>query len=462
MARLHLSPEVMLRLVSGPSPAAETFGALYHLSHCRPCRKRLVESFPEAGSALLERYALEEPSRPPLEELAREVGLEGGWLAGDLRGLEAELLEVAGEYFEEIAAAPGLWLELAPLSETERSRALERPRFQRLGLAHYLLSLARQEWHSDPRRAQHLSELALEVTGCAHSADYVAGVREGLQVRAKAYRGNSLRLQGDLRRAQAEISQAAISLESENSAVVLTADVLRLQAALARDQRDFDSALLAAERAKEIYVEESRPRMAFWMGVVHAAILGEQAKAEEAITELTTLLESAPEQLQHTEPWWIAQQHLCTTMVETRRLWEARQKLLELKHQALFQRRPLMKARLGWIEALLNGAEGNFRAAQAHLEEVQEVFVSRGMPYDAALVCLDLAEIYLREGQPHEARSLASTLEFLFRSRGIEREALASVKVVVEALKKETATATNLQACRQSLHVYRRRGGEPS
>ncbi|MEA2600955.1 MAG: hypothetical protein QOF89_1947 [Acidobacteriota bacterium] len=63
------------------------------------------------------------------------------------------------------------------------------------------------------------------------------------------------------------------------------------------------------------------------------------------------------------------------------------------------------------------------------------------MPYDCALVSLDLAVLYLEEGRSGEVRNLAGDMAWIFKEQGIHREALAALRLFCLAVEQEAATA---------------------
>jgi hypothetical protein len=73
---------------------------------------------------------------------------------------------------------------------------------------------------------------------------------------------------------------------------------------------------------------------------------------------------------------------------------------------------------------------------------VRRELTSRPIPYDAALSSLELAVLYLEEGRTGEVKTVALEMGEIFKSQGIAREALASLKLFFEAAQKETATVT--------------------
>ena len=122
--------------------------------------------------------------------------------------------------------------------------------------------------------------------------------------------------------------------------------------------------------------------------------------------------------------------------------------------------------KLVWLEALVAAGQGRYAEATASLERVQSDFTSRQLPYDAALSSLDLASLWLSQGQTARARALAKGMAWIFTAKGIDREALAALKLFCEAAGRDAASAelarqvrADIEAVRQSAQNRRPEAG---
>lgn len=68
-------------------------------------------------------------------------------------------------------------------------------------------------------------------------------------------------------------------------------------------------------------------------------------------------------------------------------------------------------------------------------------FAELEIPYDTALVCLELAVFYLQQDRTGEVKELARDMVKIFRAQKVDREALAAVLLFRDAAEKERATA---------------------
>jgi tetratricopeptide (TPR) repeat protein len=98
--------------------------------------------------------------------------------------------------------------------------------------------------------------------------------------------------------------------------------------------------------------------------------------------------------------------------------------------------------RVLWLDARVALGQGRVAEALAGLEQVRNDFTTHGLPFEAALSSLDLAVIWLEQGRSAEVRELAVGMGWIFKTKGIDREALAALALFCEAAKQETATVS--------------------
>ena len=94
-----------------------------------------------------------------------------------------------------------------------------------------------------------------------------------------------------------------------------------------------------------------------------------------------------------------------------------------------------------WLEGRIAAGEGRSEEARSWLERARRGFAARGMSYDVALALLEEAALLLEEGKTAEARTLAGKLTEVFNGKGVQREALAALRLFHEAAEREEATA---------------------
>jgi hypothetical protein len=111
--------------------------------------------------------------------------------------------------------------------------------------------------------------------------------------------------------------------------------------------------------------------------------------------------------------------------------------------------RPLYRAAAGdawtrnrrlWVLGRIACGLGRPRPAERLFRAAREGFLAEGIPYDTALVSLDLALLFAGEGRSGELSRLAVEMMPIFASRQIHREALAALSFLKAAVESERAS----------------------
>ena len=105
----------------------------------------------------------------------------------------------------------------------------------------------------------------------------------------------------------------------------------------------------------------------------------------------------------------------------------------------------------GFMQARVDLGMGRLAAAEAGFAAARDRLLALDRDYDAILACLYLADALLAAGKSAELGRLAAELVPLFRARGVERETLASIRLLAEAAEAETLTAALLARLRRRL-----------
>jgi hypothetical protein len=114
---------------------------------------------------------------------------------------------------------------------------------------------------------------------------------------------------------------------------------------------------------------------------------------------------------------------------------------LFLKARSLYPRFPeaVTQNRRTWVAGKIARGLGQDREAEELLLEARRSFLAEDVPYEVALVSLDLAAIYAQQGRTDELKRLAAEMMPVFSSRQIHREALAALLYWTQAVETETA-----------------------
>ncbi len=391
---------------------------LWHVVECEPCRERLSQ-LPRPEPA--ER---EEPEEPSYEK-AFETAL--GRLHEQARVLQRERKE-----------ALGLFVELRERRSESAEIVQQDTRFHTWAVFELLIDRSGETGAQDPEAGEELARLALLVADRLDPVHYPAVLIEDLRARAWGYLGNARRVASDLGGAEEAMDTAREHLERGTGEPIEQAIHLDLKASLRRGQRRFEEALELVDQAVAIFLENGARHRA-GRSLVNRSLVhnyfGQNEGANEALRKAIGLID--PER----EPRLLlcARHNLTGYTAETGRFQEA----LELYHETRPLYRDFVDAwtqnRRKWLKGKIDHGLGRLAAAESLFRAARDGFMTEGIPYDTALVSLDLARLYAEQGRTAELKSLAGELVPLFASRHIHREALAALALLRQALATETA-----------------------
>jgi tetratricopeptide (TPR) repeat protein len=394
MTDRHPDRKALEQFLNGVLPQGESRILQRHLFLCPTCEERMIALLPGP------------PSRP--------VNASEGYRGLVQRLLKGHRPEIAAQRRRLAAArlsAPDLWRELEGHPH-ERRRALvwEDARFQSWGLFELLIERSRQATLADPRRAEDLLRLALDVAEQFQPEEHGPGSSEAAKARTWAW------------------------LDPLDEALLL-----ELKAPLRRAQHRFDESLELLEDAIAIYREVNEPHLQGRALLVKGLALrykGDLKGAADCFRTSLFLLDG----LREPRLLVTGQYNLIGCLQDAGRNSEAAALIPDAKKmiEQAGVRADLM--RLRWLEGRVLASLGRLAEAEEALAEVREAFIEDGAAFDAALVSLDLATVYLRQDRAVETRLLAEEILHIFQSREIYQEALASLIVFQKAVEKEQLT----------------------
>jgi tetratricopeptide (TPR) repeat protein len=351
--------------------------------------------------------------------------------------------------------AARLWEILVPHPAPKRKAIAAASRFARWALAERLCAESVRVAPHDPGEALSLARLGV------HLARRVRGprpFRNRLEAYCRAHVGNALRVGNDFDGADGEFARAGelwTPPEPGEPSPLDEARLLDLEASLRRDQRKFPEALRLIDRALEITVGDG---LETGRRLLKKAVVFEHAGDSEAAIE--TIREALPLVDLGGEPRnpCVARFNLAVNLLFLDRVAEAQALIPAVRALAMAQSLDLDLLRVDWLEGRLAGANGRRGEAIARIGGVIARFAERKMHYDAALAILDLAALLLEEKRGQEAAARVAVAVPIFRAWGIEREGLASLRLFLDAIEQQEATAALARAAALS---WRRFGGEP-
>lgn len=391
---------------------------LRHVAECEPCRERL-RHLPRVARR-------DEPGGRPSYDCA---------FADASRRLRDEAVSIRRERKE----ALGLFVELMERRDELPDLLAQDSRFHTWGVFELLVDRSGETGAQDPTHTEELARLALLLSDRLDTARYRTELIEDLRARAWAYFGNARRVASDLQGADEALATARKHLEKGTGEPIEQAIHLDLEASLRRGQRNFERALQLLDEAVTIFLGNGARHRAGRSIVKISVVHYHAGENEEAISALARAIELIdPER----EPRLLlcARHNLTGYIAEAGRYQEA----LELYHGTRPLYRDFVDAwtqnRRKWLKGKIDHGLGRTTAAEALFRAARDGFLAEGIPYDTALVSLDLAQLYAEQGRTAELKRLAEEMVPIFASRHIHREALAALAYFRQAVEAETAT----------------------
>ncbi|HWM94871.1 MAG TPA: tetratricopeptide repeat protein [Thermoanaerobaculia bacterium] len=395
---------------------------LDHLTHCESCRRRVQE--------LRARQTRSE--RVPgwsVDPYAEVVGRSQPEVDAHSRALARER-----------AQAPALFVELNGYPMTQRDLIVRNdPRFRTWGLFELLVERSLEMAVRDSGYAEELGLLALRLSDQLDPLVYDARLIEDYRGRAWAHIGNARRVRSDLRGAEEAFEKADTCLRKGTQESVERAIFLDFKASLRRGQRNFDDAARLLRRAISIFLQHGHRHRAGRSLVNLSTVHHYAGRPEEGIPLLHQALELIDSE-QEPRLLLCARHNLIDYLASAGRFLEAQ--ILYRETRPLYRDFPDAWAqnRRKWVRGRVSRGLGQSRMAESLFQDALDGFVKEGIPYDTALVSLELASLYAEQGRTGDLKRLAREMLPLFSSLQIHREALAALAFLKQAIEAEQAS----------------------
>lgn len=400
-----------------------------HLSRCATCRRRFVG---------LTRHRSGPLARKMADVLHwRETPDDYGPV---LQEHEHSLREREQSMAKEREEAPGLFVELTNYPVEQRDLILKNSlRFHTWGVFELVIERIFETGIRNPAYAEELGGLALQLSELLNPVDYGAEVICDLRARAWAYMGNARRIRSDLRGAEEALQRAYVEIEKGTHDPLERAILLDLEASLRKDQRLFAEAYKLLRRAVSIFLQTEQRHRAGRSLVKLATVQHTAGNLAEAIPLLYQALGLIdPEQ----EPRLLlcARHNLIDDLAELGRFLEAQR--LYRDTRALYRNFPdaWTQNRRKWVKGKIARGLGQADQAESLFLAARDGFINEGIPYDTALVSLELATLYAEQRRTADLKRLAEEMVPIFSSLHIHREALAALAYLKQAAEAERAT----------------------
>jgi tetratricopeptide (TPR) repeat protein len=300
-------------------------------------------------------------------------------------------------------------------------------RFSTPGVIRSLIDRSHAVRYQDSDDALHFAHLAQIAAEACSSEKTGSEMRlADLRTRAWGQYGNALRLCGQPRDAEEAFATARENRRQGTGDPMLRAWLLERMTPLVIFQGRFGDAMEMCEEAGLIYQELGESHLlasTMIQKAIAALYSGEAEQAVRALNQAIPLIddEADPHLL------FAACHNLICCYIDLDRPDQA----LTLYNEAreLYQefKDPLLLLRATWQEGRLLRDLGHLRAAEIALLRARKGYQDRALPYEMALVLLDLAAVYVKLGLVEEVKRTVLTTVPIFHALRVKLETLAAL-----------------------------------
>jgi tetratricopeptide (TPR) repeat protein len=313
---------------------------------------------------------------------------------------------------------------------------------------------------SDPAAMLRLAELAAQAAEKLDVEVYGAENAADCQARSWAEVANAHRIIGDLPEADRMMTRAVDCRSRGTGDARLLARLSDLAASIACAQRRFDQAFRLLDIAYSIYIKLGDRHAAGVVLITRGLYSGYTGDPLEGIRFLVHGLNTM-DRGRDPKLAFLALHNIALLRVELGEYEEARRSLRLMKPLYVQFNDEIVNIKLRWIEGQIATGLGELAEAEEAFAEARDRFDQIGLGYRAALVSLDLVSVWLQQGRTGEIRQLVGELLVTFRAVGVEREALAGILLLRDAVECEQATLELLHLIAHSLGKLDGRSAPP-
>jgi tetratricopeptide (TPR) repeat protein len=314
------------------------------------------------------------------------------------------------------------------------------PRFRTWGFVELLVVRSLEAAIQDTEQAEELGRLALTASSLLDPRFYGAEPIEDLRARAWGHIANARRVRSDLDGAERAFASSKERLRRGTQDPFTIAILLDLEGSLRRDQRQLGEAARLFAKAAGIFLGQGDPHRCGRSLLKLSTVQYFAGDLEEAMITLRRSLERLdlerePRLRLH------AGHNLADYLTLAERFEEALAVYRETRSLYREFPEPWVQNRRKWVRARILRGLGKPRLAESLLLAVRDGFLAEGVPFDTALVSLEIAALYAEQGRSGELKKLAGEMLPVFSSLRIHREALAALSFLLQAIQSESASA---------------------
>jgi tetratricopeptide (TPR) repeat protein len=296
------------------------------------------------------------------------------------------LLTREGEALHERQLADSYWRTLLRRTPAQRLMLVEdAPEYRNWALCERVCLASIEAAPNHPREALALAELAVHI---AKLSPGEAATRRNLEGYALAHLSNAWRVCNNLQAMETTLARALKLWEEGDPGLLNPAVVPWIEAAVRKDQRKLKEALRKIDEALRLDSGELRGKILFTKYCILDA-------AGDLELSTATLYEAAPLIDRKKEPRLALslEHNLSWDLCRLGRASEAAPRLGKVRQLAEQLGEKLDLTRVVWLGGLVDAGLGRLERAEAAFRQVRRDVEACGLPYDYALVSLDLSDM---------------------------------------------------------------------
>lgn len=338
---------------------------------------------------------------------------------------------------------------------SERQMALvEELRLKSPTLFHLLRRKSHRVSTSDPARGVQLAQLSLRSVDNLGRSFHDNTLLASLRTSGWAWLAHA-QITHDPAGAEESLGEAERCFKRSNGSPELRGDIAFARGQLRREQRRLAEAAELLEEARSAYQQCGLDELSTEALVALASVQHEEGHAATAVPLLQEALETIDDHTDGTVKLSLFL-NLIAAHVETGQHTEGAEILPRARQLSLAYGTSQHRIRLRWLEGVICRHLGRFGEAESALLEARDAYSEIGDSVNAALVCLDLAELYSKEGRLTELTRLSSAMTPLFGNLEQHGDALASLQHFHRAAEEQSVTRVVLEEAREALNLTRR------
>jgi tetratricopeptide (TPR) repeat protein len=349
------------------------------------------------------------------------------------------------------------WLEDYLLGG-RRIAFLKLPLYQRKQLSTWdfclvLLQASNALRRSYPDQMVELAEIAVEASRLVPLAPHGLRKVRDLEARAWGELANAYRAADKLPRSENALAQAFERFERGTGDPLLLARLHDLAASLFISQRRFADASRSLEEAYALF-GGSGDRHAAGRVLIKAGNLSNYSGNLDVACVRFYLGLKQIDRHRDSDLVFLTLHNLLETTVDSEDFTVAWQLLQEMRPLYSVRAKRIDQIKQIWMEGRIAVALKKFSEAELALKQAKEEFEEEGLFYHAAGAGLELAAVWFRQGKTGWVKGIVGELIARFSRVRVQREALAALLVLQQALAQERASIELIEETYAAVHRF--------